>query len=150
VLEPFAIAEGVTPTTRYRKNGKRAYKSRNLGPTRVRSNRSGGITAKKSKFHSRHSPDPRRDATNDQHQHMRVQHCTPPVMDQHTHSPYTLDCHQILPGSLYHSCSSCLDSWEQLAEFKLIQMDDGELGHIDEYEHYGDKYPCVWTNSQHY
>lgn len=150
MLEPFAITEGVTPTTRYRKNGKKAYKSRNLGPTRARSGRSGAIPVRKSKLQSRQPPDVRQDMANDQHQHRPMQHCTPPVMDQPDHSPYTPDCQQLLPGNLYHSASSFLDGWEQFAEFKPVPLDEGGLIYLDENEHYGDHYPCLWANSQYY
>jgi hypothetical protein len=150
VLEPFAITEGVTPTTRYRKNGKKTYKSRNSAPTRVRSGKSASVPARKSKFQSQQSPGWRQDMIYDQKHRTPAQHCTPPVMDQCNQSPYTPDYHQPLTGSHYHSSSSFLDGLVQFADIKQVQMDDEGMICMDGYEHYGDRYPYVWTNSHYY
>jgi hypothetical protein len=150
VLEPFAISEGVTPTTRYRKNGKKAYKSRNSAPARARSARSAGVLARKSKFQSQQSPDSRQDMTQDQGHHTPIQYYTPPIMDQCNLSPYTPDCHQPFIGSHYQPGSSILDNLGQYNDIKPVQVDDGGMIYMDEHEHYGDRFPYVWTNSHYY
>lgn len=142
--------EGVTPTTRYRKNGKKAYKLRGSGPMRARSGRSDGVPAGKSKSRSQQSADSRQNITNDQQQYTPVQNCAPPVIDHPSLSPCTPDCHQPLPESLCNLGSSFVDTREQCADEKSVQMDDGGMVYLDEHEYYGDRYPYVWTNTQYY
>lgn len=150
MLEPFAITEGVTPTTRYRKNGKKAYKSKISVPTHVRSGRSARVPGRKSNSQSEQSPDSRQDMTHVQRHHTPIQHCTALIIDQCNLSPYTPDCHQPFIGSHYQPGSSILDDLGQYADIKPVQIDDGGMVYMDEHEHYGDKYPYVWTNSHYY
>ena len=150
MLEPFAVTEGVTPTTRYRKNGKKGHKSRTSAPTRVRSGRSAGVPARKNKFQSLQSPDSGQDMTHDQRHPTPIQHCTPPMMNQCNLSPYTPDCHQPFIGSHHQPGSSILDDLGQYADMKPVQIDDGALVYMEEHENYRDRYPYVWTNSHYY
>jgi len=150
VLEPFAITEGVTPTTRYRKNGKKAHKSRNSAPTRIRSAKSAVAPTKKSKCQTQHSPGSVQDMKHNQRHHTPIHHCISPIMDNRNLPPYTPNCHQLSIGSQYQSGPSILDNLGQYADMKPGQINDEGMVFMDEHEHYGDRYPYVWTNSHCY
>jgi hypothetical protein len=139
MLEPFAMIEGVTPTTRYRKNGKKAYKTRNSG-TRSRAGKSVCITDESAKFQSLRLADLHQDITDNGQYHTPVRQCTPDMENPNLY-PYTPDCHGLLFGSPYFPASSFSDGWEPSTDIKSFQMDDAAVVYMDEHDQCGNSYP---------
>jgi len=147
VLEPFAIKDGVTPTTRYRKNGKKTVKSSNPAPARVRSGRAGGLSAGKAKFERRKYqgggtgvPPKENRRSQSQNQHLMAANNR-----YHDPSPSIPNNHEFTSIIPYHFNDTSFGDRTPFEDVQGIHMDDGPVFCVDGFEYNGEKHLQMWS-----
>lgn len=150
VLDPFAVKNGVTPTTRYRKTGKKTMKSNNIALGGARPDGRGGFSTTKTKCLRRESGR----INGDLQKRSRRQHFT----NQQLNST-AVNCYRMSPSTpndygspdmsqYYHSKGLFLEECGSPEDVHGFKIDDSLVDYGDGYDIYPERHPYTWSGFQ--
>jgi hypothetical protein len=146
VLDPFAVKNGVTPTTRYRKTGKKTVKSNIAALGGVRSDGRGGLSTTKTKCLRQEFGEVNGDLKRrSRGEHFPNQQLNSTAVHCHRMSPSTPNDHESSDISqYYHSKDLSLEGFVSFEDIHGLRIDDNLVNYGGGCGIYPERHPYMW------
>ena len=147
VLDPFAVKNGVTPTTRYRKTGKKAMKSNNTTIGGVKPGGRGCPSTAKTKCLRRESREVNGETRKRSgRERFTNQQPSSAAVNCHRMSPSTPNDHESPDINQYYSSKDLsLEGFVSPEDMHGLKIDDNLVNYGDGYGVYPERHPYTWS-----